>query len=192
MKKIIIVFIAILYLQNAYSQIVTKDTSAKKTVINFIKWYLNNKDSLDEKYPIVIISKGQPYKVDMNQANGYLFELKKSNMVSDYYLNEFKKYFVRCDSNFKEHPQTFDIPFGFDYDLVMKSNDYDNVKTNIDNSKIISYKKEGNVVQIVIEFNRFEVDSYELIKHKGKWLINKIKGVFALDINHKQPAWPPN
>ena len=74
----------------------------------------------------------------------------------------------------------------------MKSNDYGNVENNIDNSKIISYKRHRNVVQIVIEFNRWEVDSYELVKHKGKWLINKIQGGFDRDINHIQPAWPTN
>ena len=104
MNKIIIALIAILYWQNAYSQTIIKDTSAKKTVINFIKWYLDNKDSLGKKYPIVIINERKPYRLDFNQVNGFLSDLKKCNMVSDYYIEEFKKYFVRCESNFIKYP----------------------------------------------------------------------------------------
>ena len=190
MYKVIIILTLSFNCLNSYSQSNFTDTSAKTEVINFIKWYTQNIDSIYYKYKFVKLEKNKNYRIDFNQVNAFLINLKKCNMLSDNYIKEFKNYFTRCDANFVNHPQFDDPPFGLDYDLVIKYNDYDNVITNLNKSKIIIYHKNKNFIFIVLEFTKWDKNSFELIKQKNKWLINKINGDFPMEINHQLPSYP--
>jgi len=204
MKKIIFFILFFLIGSITYSQSkIPKDTSAKEVVIKFFKWYFNFENNANKTQDTVIDpivngeESGLPYRVNFKSARKYLEKLKKCDMLSNYYLKELQKYFVRCDSNFVKHPQRFHVPHGLDFDLVMKSNDYDNIENNIDNSVISFYKRKGNKVYMKLDFiikysisNRVESYHFQLSKHKGKWLIDKINGDFPTEIDHKEISWP--
>lgn len=191
MQKIIIIITISFFCLKCYSQQIINDTSAKNVAISFTKWYITNRDSISRKINLVSDENGNPYRINFDEVKKYLFAIQKSNMVSDYFIQDLRKYFVRCDRNFIKHPQIFNVAFGFEDDLVMKYNDGSGVEGNIDKSKIKSYKKNKNIVQFVLEFTQWDRVSYELIKHKGKWLINKVNGDFPTEINHIQPVGPP-
>ena len=197
MKKTLIVFLFFFINVTCFSQKHTKDTLTKTTIISFIKWYLQNKDNLVEQPGRIIMEEGKPYRVNFTETSKYVNRLRKSEMLSELYLKELQHYFIRCDSNFVKYPQMFHVPHGFDFDLVLKSNDYDNVINNLNNAEIGSYKRVKNTVKITLDFiiknsmsNLIESYTFQLSKHKGKWLIDKINGDFPTEIDHKEISWP--
>lgn len=207
MKKVLILILLSFCSSISYAQSqVANDTSAKTVAIRFLKWYFGNetdtslntkRDTATIHEDIVTPENGKPYRVNFKVARNYMVFLKSSKMLSDYFIKELEKYLVRCDSNFVKYPQTFHVPHGFDFDLVLKSIDYDNIQNNVDNSVVSLYRRKGNKVYIKLDFiiknsasNRVESYNFQLSKHKGKWLIDKINGDFPTEIDHHEISWP--
>ncbi len=209
MKNVLILVLLLACSSISYAQSkVANDTSVKAVAIKFLKWYFGKEidTSLNAKRDTAIIHEdivtpenGKPYRVNFKVARNYMLFLKSSRMLSDYYLKELEKYFVRCDSNFVKYPQTFHVPHGFEFDFVLKSIDYDNIENNVDNSVIALYERKRNKVNMKLDFiiknsasNRVESYTFQLSKHNSKWLIDKINGDFPEEIDHHEISWPKN
>ena len=141
---------------------ITSAEAPKKVVLDFLKWYKENRERLD-KFDLVSGKPGdstKAYRVDFNETEKYLAELKKSGFVSDKYIDSFRQYFITADANLEKYPQYDGPAEGFGYDLVLKAHDYgeilDHIRkmkfvtkpVNADSSKV--YVRLPNVVMVMI------------------------------------------
>ena len=144
---------------------------ARQTVIGFLGWY---RDHLQEvnRIPLVNQREGEPYSVNLKNAEQYLTLLKSSQGLTDAYLDEKRKYFKERQEDFRQRPQDEGPPIGFDIDLVTLNQDVDMQLGSLESLKT------GDVSIIDDEaLVRFKLlDDYEirLVRLDGRWLINKI------------------
>ena len=112
------------------------------------------------------------YRVDFQSGERYLAFLKTSNLLSNSFLNAWRVYFKERDEGFRLSSQTEGIPTGFEYDLILLSQEPDKLLGFLDMLKINkqSASKEMAVVQLRL------LDEYEfrLVKKGNQWVINEI------------------
>ena len=153
----------------------------EQTVINFLKWYRDNEERVNK---IRYIKGGLKdtttfYRIDFEAADKYFSELKKSNFLSDVFINDLRAYFKKGDENFVSHPQNDGPADYFDFDLIMKSQDYMDVWTNLDKATVIEKTVSNNTAYIKLLFIGNYETKYRLTKINGKWLIDNIENAFA-------------
>jgi hypothetical protein len=149
----------------------TDSENAGKVVVNFLNWY---KTHMDEANRISLVNQqpGKPYSVNFKNGERYLSYLKNSNALSDSYLNEWRIYFRQRSEGFRLTRQAEGPPTGFEYDLVLLSQEVDKQISAMDSLKInkVTVSKSKATVQMTL------LDSYEfrLIRHNNQWMINEI------------------
>ena len=156
------------------AQIVSNTNSPDSTVINFLKWYRDNEERLSK---IQLIKGGWPdtttfYSVDFNQTEKYLLELSKSNFLSEKFISDLRDYFKTSNEYLIQHHENDGPPSGFDADLIMKSQDYDDVWTNIDKAKELSKDISSNKANLKFQFAGNYKMEFSLSKTGNKWLID--------------------
>lgn len=159
-----------------------RDDEVTKTVFDFLYWYKANMSRLAEIE--MVINSGNDgtdttklYAVNFTGTEEYLSELLKSQFISEKYVEKQRKYFKQCEIDFKNEPQYEGPPMGFDYDLIMLSQDYDLDQLN--QVKSISHKGTENTNQLILQFPYSYILEYSLSKVDGKWLIDDIQNVTA-------------
>lgn len=102
------------------------------TVVHFLKWYrknytsnllrnlVNNADANTDTT--------KPYSVNFKETERYLSDLKSSGFLSEKFLNTWRNYFRECDDYFIQHPQYDGPPDGFNYDLILNTQDVDEME----------------------------------------------------------------
>ena len=115
---------------------------------------------------------GIPYSVNFKNGERYLAFLKTSNRLTDSYLNEWRKFFKEREQGFKLTAQKEGPPTGFEYDLVMLSQEVDLQLASLDSIKIDAVHVSGNKATVYCTL----LDSYEfrLIRRNSRWMINEI------------------
>lgn len=192
MKATILTIIITLFLacqsksKSEYTEIVTANevsaesittTEPVQTVISFLKWYkinyndLNGEDLVDYKEYDSDTTKY--YSVNFDKADKYLEKLKSSKFLTKEYLEALKSHFLKSDQNFHKFHQNEGPPAGFDYDLVLLTQEINDTISALDKPTIISVSEspEKAVVNIDIYMKR----SFKLSNIDGKWLIDKIE-----------------
>jgi hypothetical protein len=96
----------------------------------FINWYGKNQTKLSQIELVnnshnEIIDTTKFYSVNFENTEKYLTEFKKSGLFSEKYIESQRKYFKDCESDFIAEPENDGPPSGFDYDIVMKSQDFE-------------------------------------------------------------------
>ena len=155
--------------------------SVEKTVLGFLNWYKNNEDKLGQ---INLIKGGLPdkstnYSFDFVASRKYLFELKKSRYLSDTFINNLQKHFIEVDEYLKKYPRNDGPIKGFDYDIIMKSQDYMDVWSNLDNVKILNKDINNDKAYLKLEFGGYYKTKYFLTKRDGLWLLDNIINDFS-------------
>lgn len=149
----------------------TDSVQATQTVLTFLNWYKNNIHTAS-RIPLVNQQTGKPYSVNLKNGERYLACLRNSNLLTDRYLNEWRTYFKERNEGFRLNPQTEGPPTGFDYDLVMLTQDVDMELASLKSLKIERVKvvKTHATVTFVL------LDTYEfrLVRGTNRWLIDKI------------------
>ncbi len=158
----------------------TKTISPDSTIINFLKWYHDNESRLNK---IQLVKGGYPdtttfYRVDFSQTENYLAELKKSGFVSDKYLSDFRIYFSKADADLKKDPQNDGPPAWFDADLVMKSQDYDDVWNNLEKAKTTIKEITDNSAEVFIQFQPNYKMKCHFTKIGNSWLLDLLENEF--------------
>lgn len=157
-----------------------KDEKPSKTVTAFLSWYQKNQARLSQMNLVLNYVNGQGpngknYEVDYNGVEKYLTEIKKSTFIHAKYVEKWRKYFKKCEEDFKANPQNAGPPKGFDYDLVMLTQEFDRELGSLDKLEIKSEVIESNNYALVmIKFTSGRVLKYELAKQNNKWLITDI------------------
>jgi hypothetical protein len=164
----------------------TKDTisnraSIEKTVLGFLKWYKDNEDRLGQ---IHLIKGGLEdtttnYSFDFTATKEYLTELKKSGYLSDIFINNLEKRFVKGEEYLKKHPQNDGPIYGFDADLIMKCQDCMDLWSNLDNAKILNKDINNDKAYLKLEFGGYYKTKYFLTKRDGLWLLDNIINDFS-------------
>jgi hypothetical protein len=155
-----------------------EDAKADSTIVNFLKWYAQNVNRLSQ---INLVKNNgtndttKYYSVDFPATEMYLNELKKTGFISDQYLNYWRNYFKNADDYFKASPQNEGPPEGFDYDLVMLSQDIDEDLKNADRVRVISRTTNGIHLTKDIIFPSGQQLLFSLSRQNNAWLIDKIE-----------------
>lgn len=145
-------------------------------VNNFLVWY---RDHFDMMINIGFVNQDMKdstdfYSVNFSETERFLSELKKTGMVSDTYLNNWRDYFKKADEQFKKTHQYDGPPEGFDFDLIMWSQDFD--LAEIENAKTLE-ALDGDKATVTVEFPYQYKMQYSLSKQNDIWLIDEIKNV---------------
>lgn len=175
--------------KSEYTEIITANeasaesittTEPVQTVISFLKWYkvnykdLNGEDLVD--YKEYEGDTAKYYSVNFDKADKYLEKLKSSKLLTAKYLEAMKSHFIESEKNFKKFHQNEGPPVGFDYDLVLLTQEIEDTISALEIPTVISVSEslENAVVNIDIYMKR----SFKLSNIDGKWLIDKIE-IFA-------------
>jgi len=144
---------------------------------NFLKWYKENRERL-ETFRLVNGKPGdstQAYRVNFAETEKYLGELKKSGFFSDQYINSFRKYFIIADATLEQRPQYDGPAEGFSYDLVLKTQDSDEILDQIRKMKIIIKPVSADEAKVYLRFPRVTVAMVLMMSRSGdKWLIDSL------------------
>lgn len=165
----------------------------KDKAVSFLKWYLKKIEKAEPRYRIVDGIDGDsthPYRVNYKGAKRYIDFLAKSKMLSSQYLDSMYAYFQRCDANFVKYHQYYYVAFGFDMDLVLKTQDYFDIIPDINKGKVTKINRKGKSFFIEVVFGNvsYQPFTFEFSLYNGKWLIDKINGDFSLEIDHYLPV----
>ena len=124
------------------------------------------------RFPLVNQQAGKPYSVNVKNGERYLACLKSSHLLTDTYLNQWRTYFKERDAGFRLSPQEEGPPTGFEYDLVMLTQDVDQQLASlksVKSSKVIVVKNRATVVLTLLDTYEFR-----LVRQNNRWLINEI------------------
>lgn len=158
---------------HARKAVVTANDSvrATQTVLTFLNWYKKNIHATS-RIPLVNQQVGKPYSVNLKNGEQYLAYLRSSNLLTDRYLNEWRTFFRERNEGFQISPQTEGPPSGFEYDLVMLTQDVDLRLNSLNKLTVdkVTIRKERSTVQFTLE------DTYEfrLVHQHNRWMINEI------------------
>lgn len=97
---------------------------AGQAVVAFLRWYKAHLQDAN-RFPLVNQRAGKPYSVNLKNGERYLAYLKSSHLLTDTYLNQWRTYFAERNAGFRLSPQDEGPPDGFEYDLVMLTQDVD-------------------------------------------------------------------
>ncbi len=146
-------------------------------VVNFLTWYKLNYDEISKIETINNFTgeydSTKFYSVNFTGTENYLKKLKSSGYISEKYISTWRKYFLKCEQNFKQNPQNDGPPNGFEFDFVLWTQEIDETLESINNYKILNVNEseKNSVVDIEITMNL----EFTLSKINGKWLIDNIE-----------------
>lgn len=150
---------------------VTDSVRVTQTVLTFLTWYKKNIQAASQ-IPLVNQQAGKPYSVNLKNGERYLVYLRSSNLLTDWYLNEWRTFFKQRNEDFRMSPQTEGPPSGFEYDLVMLTQDVDSRLKSLNTLTVdkVTIRKERATVQFTLD------DAYEfrLVCQHNRWMINEI------------------
>ena len=150
---------------------VTDSQEAKQAVVDFLTWYKNHINGASR---IVLVNqeKGKPYSVNLKNGERYLTYLKSSNFLTAEYLDDWRQFFKERNEGFRLNPQFEGPPTGFDYDLVMLTQDVDMRLASLRELKIekVTVSKDRATVKLTLS----DVYEFKLQRRNNRWLINEI------------------
>ena len=144
----------------------------------FINWYGKNQTKLSQIELVnnshnEIIDTTKFYSVNFENTEKYLTEFKKSGLFSEKYIESQRKYFKDCDSDFIAEPENDGPPSGFDYDIVMKSQDFE-IEELIRDLKVKNLTVTEKTAKLTADFGIYYKLNFTLSKENEVWKIDDI------------------
>ena len=149
----------------------TDSQQARQTVLDFLTWYKKNISAIN-RFPLVNQKGEEPYSVNLKNGERYLGYLKKSNLLTDKYLDNWRQYFKERNEGFRQNPENEGPPTGFEYDLVLLSQDVDMQLNSLSSLKINKITVLNNSAKV--NFKLIEEYQFELLRRNNRWMINNI------------------
>jgi hypothetical protein len=146
-------------------------------VVNFLKWYNKHEKRLADNHLVYNVTSEDPakvYSVNFDATEDYLSTIRESGFVSREYVRYMRRYFKQCEEHFKKNPQSDGPPDGFDLDLVMWSQEYDDDLAHPDSATVMLQKIEGDKAHVRLGFTSGSNLDYRLSKSGSKWMLDKI------------------
>lgn len=150
---------------------ITNDTLAMiKTVKGFLTWYKDNYTQANS-FGFTYQDKQGNYHVSVQQGDEYLKYLKSSGYISDVYVNLWMQYFKDKADYLEKNPQNEGPPEGFEFDLVLITQEPELVFKEIEKMKCTVNERKGDKAILQIDGLGYNID---LSKENGKWMIEYI------------------
>lgn len=183
MKKYAFTFIFLLLINNSFGQEKNGDKlKIKHTITSFLHWYKNNENKIETVRIIKGLNENEEKKgdslarIDMDAVDVYLFNLKKSNFVSQSYLNNIRYYYQEIADTLKKYPLVdyFGPIGGLEADLIL----------GFEPEETLDYINKGVFTRIymvgdkaIAQFDIFNHDHliFTLSKVEEKWLIDDLE-----------------
>lgn len=150
-----------------------------KTVVEFLRWYKRDHGSVDQMHLVqhagVDYDSTKFYAVNFVGTENYLAQVKSSGYVSEKYLNTWRAYFKEQEDFMIKNPQNDGPPYGFEYDLVLMTQEVDQAMDAIDNIKVTDVNESGD--SAVVKVDIMTKLGFTLTKANGKWLIDDISNI---------------
>lgn len=161
-----------------------------QAAIGYYRWYARNGERLN-KIQLVDGGSTSPsdtsnfYAVDFKGTERYLAELRKSGYVSPAYLADWRAYFRRQNDSLRLHPQNDGPPAGFEFDLVVHSQEPDEYLQHIARVPLRVTHPTPTRALVVADFTRPATPDmpdnnvpdkrlFYLQRYATKWLIDSI------------------
>lgn len=117
----------------------------------FLLWYKDNFTEINKvENSLVRTQNVEYYRVDFNKSDQFLTLLKSSGYVSDVFLKKLKEYINNSEQNLQKIKQKDGPPEGFDFNLILLTQEYASLLENISANVDIKLKEEENDTKIVI------------------------------------------
>ncbi len=148
-------------------------TKMVQTVKQFIRWYKHNYQKMYSR-PLVKKDTDGNYEVDLPECKRFLETLRSSGFISNTYCSLREQYFTDKQKNFKEFPQNEGPPEGFDFDLVLITQEPEYIWNGIDTFQypILQLSDGKGIVGMKGGYD-FDYE-FELGKENGIWKIDYI------------------
>ncbi|WP_291402363.1 hypothetical protein [Daejeonella sp.] len=183
MKKYAFALILLLFVNYSYSQEKNGDKlNIKHTITFFLHWYKNNENKIETVRIIKGLNENEEKKgdslarIDMDAVDVYLFNLKKSNFVSQSYLNNIRYYYQEIADTLKKYPLVdyFGPIGGLEADLIL----------GFEPEETLDYINKGVFTRIYIVGDK-AIAQFDIVNHvhliftlskvEEKWLIDDLE-----------------
>ncbi|MBK7233067.1 MAG: hypothetical protein IPH93_12605 [Saprospiraceae bacterium] len=146
-------------------------TKMVRTVKEFLGWYKSNYNKAND-FGFTFQDPQGNYMVNLDECQKYLNFLKSSGHISEIYEKEWKKYFESKAQYLKENLQNEGPPEGFEFDLVLITQEPEIILNKIDALQyVVTNNEEGTtVVRIEGELGY----DFEMNLENGIWKIDYI------------------
>lgn len=149
----------------------TQQPDPLQTIKDFLNWYgVHYKEA--NSFGLVNQGDSVNYSVNFEETEKYLAYLKSSGFVSDEYLKAFRKQFREAQYFFEKDPINEGPPQGFDYDIVLWTQEPDLVIEKGKNPILLSSEIHDDSATLRLEM--YMKLQFVLTKKDQKWLIDKI------------------
>lgn len=171
--------------KNIDSLKVERNESFTIKIKEFINWYGKNQTKLSQIELVnnsqnEIIDSTKFYSINFENTEKYLTEFKKSGLFSEKYIESQRKYFKDCESDFVAEPENDGPPSGFDYDIVMKSQDFE-IEELIRDLKVKNLSVAGKTAKLTADFGIYYKLNFTLSKENEVWKIDDIINPGAIE-----------
>lgn len=153
------------------SEVAPNDTLAMtNTVKGFLKWYKDNYEKANS-FGFTYQDKQGNYHVSVQQCEEFLKYLKSSGYISDVYVGLWMQYFKDKAEYLEKNLQNEGPPEGFEFDLVLITQEPELVFKEVDKMKCSVMERKGDKATLQIDGLGYNID---LGKENGKWMIEYI------------------
>jgi hypothetical protein len=144
---------------------------ALQTIKAFLAWYETHYSAANA-FPLVNQGNEVYYSVNFEECEKFLAYLKSSGYVSDSYLDNFRTHFKNAQAEFEREPQNDGPPPGFDYDIVLLTQEPEWIFEHREKTTLISSEVQANKAILNLEIG-FKLQ-FTLSKQNDRWLIDAI------------------
>lgn len=143
----------------------------QETVKDFLRWYKTHYTKANS-FGFTYQDKQGNFHVSIAQGEEYLNFLKSSGYIADKYVELWLQYFKDKALYLEENPQNEGPPEGFEFDLVLITQEPELMLNEIENLQFAVSENNGEKAILQVAGN-WGYD-FEMTKVNGKWLIEYI------------------
>ncbi len=157
-----------------YEKLHNTKSEITKPIRGFLAWYKSNYLRLYE-YLLTYSDSNKNYRVNKINSEKYLKEIQSTGFVSKEFIRLWREYINSQDEKFKMNPQNEGPPEGFDFDLMLNTQEPEEVLNKIPQIeyKLIEVKNNTSIVHADTKMKDW-IYVIELIKIRDKWYIDYI------------------
>lgn len=150
----------------------TDPAAPREVIVRFLKWYKANLKKANS-LPFLVKDNAGNYMLNQVAADSYLSLVKSSGCVTQRYIDYWKTYFDDKATMLKEQPVQSYVPEGFDFDLVLISQEPELILNKIGRLtfKTISMKGTNAVIAVRCPGDLSIDYEFEMQKTTAGWQI---------------------
>lgn len=162
-------------IQLEYAPVVSDTMKVQTNIANFLRWYKTNYKTANA-FPLLIKDGNDNFMVNKKAYTDYLNFLGSSQYIAPKYIGYWETFFVDKQKELAKNKIKSDIPDGFDFDLVLITQEPELILDKIDSIhfKIASMNDSVALVGLTIPSDSSIEYEFEMYKVKNAWQIGYI------------------